>query len=256
MKTYQIKGWNKFQHFKDRRPPWIKLYRDILDDPEWHELRPEAAKALVMIWLIASEDSGSLPEARKIAFRLRLPENKTIQLLNELKHWLIQVNINLISSGYQDDTPERAGEETETERETESETEGETETEARARKCSKFSPAVIPDCLKAVEGFENAFAEYLKARKTKATTRAQELVLARLAQRPAGAVQALETAIVRGWTGFEWEWIDKAAVSAGTGKPGVETSRKNADGTPKTLDQMMDDIAKRSVGGLGCKERM
>ena len=36
--TYRIKGWVKFQHFKDRRPPWIKLYRDILEDPDWHDL--------------------------------------------------------------------------------------------------------------------------------------------------------------------------------------------------------------------------
>ena len=28
----RIKNWNRFQHFKDRKPPWIKLYRDILDD--------------------------------------------------------------------------------------------------------------------------------------------------------------------------------------------------------------------------------
>jgi hypothetical protein len=30
--TYRVKDWTKFQHFKDRRPPWIKLYRDILDN--------------------------------------------------------------------------------------------------------------------------------------------------------------------------------------------------------------------------------
>ncbi len=41
--TYRIKGWVKFQHFKDRRPPWIKLYRDILEDPDWHDLDGDTA---------------------------------------------------------------------------------------------------------------------------------------------------------------------------------------------------------------------
>ena len=50
----KIKNWSQFQHFKDRRPPWIKLYRDILDDIEWHELDAKSAKVLVMLWLIAS----------------------------------------------------------------------------------------------------------------------------------------------------------------------------------------------------------
>ena len=58
---YRVKGWKKFQHFKDRKPPWIKLYRDLLDELEWHELDPPAAKALVAIWLIASENEGFLP---------------------------------------------------------------------------------------------------------------------------------------------------------------------------------------------------
>jgi len=107
----RIKGWNQFQHFKDRRPPWIKLYRDILDDPEWHDLDGDAAKHLVMLWLIASETDGYLPDIKRISFRLRVSVDYAKSLISKLKHWL---DITMISSGYQDDTPE-----TETERETE-----------------------------------------------------------------------------------------------------------------------------------------
>jgi hypothetical protein len=32
--TIRIKNWAQFQHFKDRKPPWVKLYRDLLDDME------------------------------------------------------------------------------------------------------------------------------------------------------------------------------------------------------------------------------
>jgi len=65
----KIKNCSEFQHFKDRTPPWIKLYRYLLDDPEWHALSGDDAKHLVMLWLIASEDKdmqGTLPDVKKI----------------------------------------------------------------------------------------------------------------------------------------------------------------------------------------------
>ena len=104
--TIKVKDWNKFQHFKDRKPPWIKLYRDLLDDLEWHELDPLAAKALVAIWLIASENDGELPEMKKLAFRLRVTEKQAISIVSQLDHWLIQDDINLISDRYQSDSLE------------------------------------------------------------------------------------------------------------------------------------------------------
>jgi hypothetical protein len=124
--AYKIKDWSKFQHFKDRKPPWIKLYRDLLDDLEWHELDPLAAKALVAIWLIASENDGCLPDTKKLAFRLRLSEKQTISIVSQLSHWLIQDDITMISDRYQDDSLEK-------EIETEIEKETEREREARPR---------------------------------------------------------------------------------------------------------------------------
>ena len=118
----KIKNWSKFQHFKDRKPPWVKLYRDLLDDIEWHELDPKAAKVLVMLWLIASEDEGSIPPNKQLAFRLRMSEKETEVCISKLSHWLEQDDDNVISTRYQDDAPE-------TETETETETEKKTETD-------------------------------------------------------------------------------------------------------------------------------
>jgi hypothetical protein len=112
----KIKNWSKFQHFKDRKPPWVKLYRDLLDDIEWHELDPKAAKVLVMLWLIASEDEGSIPPNKQLAFRLRMSEKETEVCISKLSHWLEQDDNNVISTRYQDDAPET---ETETEKKTE-----------------------------------------------------------------------------------------------------------------------------------------
>jgi hypothetical protein len=116
----RIKNWNKFQHFKDRRPPWVKLYRDLLDDVEWFELDATSSKALVMFWLIASEYDGELPDDKTLAFRLRTTESAIKTICSKLSHWLEQDDIIMISNGYQVVIPE-------TERETETYTETETD---------------------------------------------------------------------------------------------------------------------------------
>lgn len=110
--TWRIRNWRKFQHFKDRSPPWIKLYADLVDDPDWHELDGDSAKGLVMLWMIASKDGGNLPSIRKLSFRLRTTEHAVSALLSRLsKHWLEQDDINPISDRYHDDAPEKRREE-------------------------------------------------------------------------------------------------------------------------------------------------
>jgi len=109
MSRMRIKNWSQFQHFRDRCPPWIKLYRELLDDPDWHKLDGELAKTLVMLWLVASEDCGKegrLPEIRRLAFRLRMDEQKLRVHIQRLDHWLIQDDIETISDRYHDDAPE------------------------------------------------------------------------------------------------------------------------------------------------------
>src|SRR5437016_12634195 len=86
----RIRNWKKFQHYTRRRPPWIKLYREILDDKQWHELSGESAKGLIMLWLIASENNGELPDSKTLAFRLRISENRVTALLSDCCHWIEQ----------------------------------------------------------------------------------------------------------------------------------------------------------------------
>ena len=102
LKQYSIKNWKRFQHFRDRRPPWIKLYRDILDDIDWHELDPLSAKFLVMLWLIASENEGKLPTHKELAFRLRTTEKQIESTVSKLSHWLVQSDIAVISPRHQE----------------------------------------------------------------------------------------------------------------------------------------------------------
>lgn len=71
--TMTPKNWAKFQHYKDRSPPWIKLHREILDDFDYACL-PLASKALApLLWLLSAEDmQGSITaEPARLAHRLR-----------------------------------------------------------------------------------------------------------------------------------------------------------------------------------------
>ena len=121
----KIKNWRTFQHYKHRNPPWIRFHRTLLDDLDWHKLEGEAAKSLVMLWLIASEDEGNLPPSEELAFRLRISEKQLNTTLSKLSHWLEQDASTPLAECVQHAVPET---ETEAEAETEADS-SETETE-------------------------------------------------------------------------------------------------------------------------------
>jgi len=185
----KIKNWNKFQHFKDRKPPWVKLYRDLLDDIEWHELDPKAAKVLTMLWLIASEDDGNIPSTKQLAFRLRMPEKETEVCISKLSHWLEQDDYSTISERYQDDALE-------TERETEKEREKETK---------KATIVATP-----IGVSQEVWDSFVKQRKTK-KAQITELVIAGIQREANKAGWSLENAlneiVVRNWQSFKAEWV-------------------------------------------------
>ncbi len=106
-----IKNWAKFQHFRNRSSPWIKLYRDLLDDPDWHQLDARLAKTLINLWLSAFGQSGELPSLEKLAFKLRMSEKELDQQLTKLKNWMIRDDAELISNSHQIVAAEREGEE-------------------------------------------------------------------------------------------------------------------------------------------------
>ena len=108
--SYKIRNWENYQHFKNgsRNPPWIKLYKDLLNNPDWHELDGDSAKVLIMLWMVASENSGNLPDLKKVAFRLRMNEAKLNKIILGLSGWVLPNDINMISSRCQDDIPDKS----------------------------------------------------------------------------------------------------------------------------------------------------
>ena len=84
MKTFHVKNFEKFQHYKDRAPPWIKLYNELLDDYEFG-LLPDATKMhLVAIWLLASRSENKIPfDPAWVSRRINATEKVNLNLLVE-----------------------------------------------------------------------------------------------------------------------------------------------------------------------------
>lgn len=61
MKFLKVNNWEDFQHYKDRNPPWIKLYNTLLSDYEFTCLQDDSKLLLIMIYLIASQTNNKIP---------------------------------------------------------------------------------------------------------------------------------------------------------------------------------------------------
>ena len=81
-KYLKIKNWDEFQHYKDRDPKWIKVYRDITDNYEFSQL-PDASKGhLLGLWLLAAKLDNKIPaDAKWIATRINATAKIDLGLL-------------------------------------------------------------------------------------------------------------------------------------------------------------------------------
>ena len=81
----RIRNWHTFQHYKYGSPKWIKLHKILLDNPDFHALSGDDAKALIYLWLIASERDGDLPPLEVLSFRLRTSKDNLATILKSLE---------------------------------------------------------------------------------------------------------------------------------------------------------------------------
>jgi uncharacterized short protein YbdD (DUF466 family) len=58
---YEIVHHERFQHYKDRSPPWIKLHASTLDDYAFLRLTDAQKWHLVGLWILASKLENALP---------------------------------------------------------------------------------------------------------------------------------------------------------------------------------------------------
>ena len=81
----EVRNWNKFQHYKDRNPPWVKNYIKLLHDENYLSLPPGTRAILHGLWLEYAASEQKIPlSTRIISARLRC--KVTIRQLEALNH--------------------------------------------------------------------------------------------------------------------------------------------------------------------------
>jgi hypothetical protein len=60
-KFFTVPTLQRWQHYKDRCPPWIKLHRDVFNDYKFSQLSDSSKGHLMLIWLLASQMDNRVP---------------------------------------------------------------------------------------------------------------------------------------------------------------------------------------------------
>lgn len=120
----RIINFEKFQHYTDRRPPWIKLYRDLWDDPRFFDLPNDERYLLIGLFVLASQHENKL-EIKQEWLKAKLLTKKAIPIQKLIDTgWIEYVEQDASNtlaasaaqaSGKQDDSPHAHAENTETE---------------------------------------------------------------------------------------------------------------------------------------------
>jgi len=144
MKYYTVTNWSKFQHYRDRNPPWIKLHYELLSSRDWVMLDDASRVLAVACMLIASRNGGNVPDdpayLQRVAYLNNEPNFKPLIESGFLK--LASTCKQMLAT---------ARPETETETETETEESLSPSGEAKAMKPKTFKNWTLEDLAKSVE---------------------------------------------------------------------------------------------------------
>lgn len=100
MQYFSVRNWDKYQHYKDRSPPWIKLHNSLLDDPDFDELNDSERYHLLAIWMLASRTNNRMKYDKKWLSR-KISATSQINIEKLLKLRFIQL-IQEDANCYQD----------------------------------------------------------------------------------------------------------------------------------------------------------
>ena len=84
----RIRNWEKFQHYKHRNPPWLRIYVELLDNPEFLRMPEVTRWHLIGLWLLAGRMHNRIPADRSFV-EARLGAQQTIDFaLLEAGQWI------------------------------------------------------------------------------------------------------------------------------------------------------------------------
>ncbi len=72
MSLLKIRNWETWQTYRKDRgtPPWIKIYRRLLLDPQWNTLTDAQKGQLVSLWVLAGDRNGIIPDDTRMLRKL------------------------------------------------------------------------------------------------------------------------------------------------------------------------------------------
>ena len=76
----EVVGWDKFQHYKRRRPLWIKTYTELVTKREYLQLTGAERGLLHGLWMIYALSGGEVPADLKQLNRWLELSAKQVQL--------------------------------------------------------------------------------------------------------------------------------------------------------------------------------
>lgn len=60
-KNVRIRNWDRFQHYSGRRPPWIKLHSELLDNAEFMDMSVQTRWFAMTLLLVAARTNNVIP---------------------------------------------------------------------------------------------------------------------------------------------------------------------------------------------------
>ena len=108
-----VSNWERFQHYKDRNPPWIKNYTDLMNNDDYRSLSGHRRGVLHGLWLEYASSQcrlrvDSLSLTRRLGVRVTTADLKA---LNEAGFITFAAS-NVLAERYQDASPETEREKT------------------------------------------------------------------------------------------------------------------------------------------------
>jgi hypothetical protein len=108
MEYWKVQNWDKWQTYRADRgqPPWIKVHRRLMRNPEWIALSDVERGQLVAIWLLAADRDGAIPASAELIQKICYMDS-TPNIAKYVELGFISTNgVKAASSRRQGDQPE------------------------------------------------------------------------------------------------------------------------------------------------------
>jgi hypothetical protein len=138
VRYFRVRNLEEHQHYKNRRPPWVKLHAALLDDYDFLSLQDASKAHAMLLWLVASKLDNRIPYDAAYLTKM-LGATTEVDLEALLRHRFIELlpedASEPLAGRSQDAMPES---EADVEREAETETTSTTTVEAVDELCRRM----------------------------------------------------------------------------------------------------------------------